>query len=131
MTQLIKKLSEPKTLFIFGLFYTLVITIVLLLPGKELPKYELPIDKLAHVLLQMCLAVIWLIYFFVRNELNLTVRSVGLILTTCFIYGIVIEIIQQRFVVYRQADIWDIAANTLGLILGYIVFNKTKHSLRS
>lgn len=131
MTQLIKKLSEPNTLLIFGLIYTIVITIVFVLPGKDLPKHELPIDKLAHVILQLCLAVIWLMYVYVRNEFGVTVKSVVLILIVCLIYGIVIEIIQQRFVVYRQADIWDIAANTLGLILGCIVFYKTKHFLRS
>ena len=127
MTRLIKKLLERRSLLILGLLYTLAITIVMVFPGKDLPKSDLPLDKLLHVLINMCLVLIWLLYFHVKASANLNRRMLFTVLTAVFIYGIIIEIIQQQFVVHRHADIWDVVANTIGLILGFVVFLKVKH----
>lgn len=45
-----------------------------------------------------------------------------------FIYGMVIEVVQGAWVVSRTFDLWDVAANTVGILFGGIVLYKISRS---
>ncbi len=131
MTKLIKKLLELKSLLFVGLFYTFFITIAFLLPASELPKVRFLNDKLIHVLLYIVLSFIWLLYYFIYNRNHISLKNLFGILIACLIYGIIIEIIQQLLTAFRQADILDILANTLGAFIGALVFWNVKNRIKT
>jgi VanZ family protein len=128
MMRLIKKLSEPKTLLLIGIIYTLLITTVLLIPSTEIPRIKVSfIDKIAHVLIHGCLSLIWLWYRFSGDKCHISLKNVFVVLFICFSYGVVIEVAQHLLTLTRSFDIFDIVANGFGSLLGllsYWVFRK-------
>ena len=133
MTELIKKLLELKTLLLIGLVYTFFITTAFLLPASEIPKVSFIHinDKVVHVLLNFILSSIWLTYFYIYNNKSLKYKNILIIILLCVFYGIIIEIIQHLFIISRHADFFDILANTLGSILGALVFWNVKNRIKT
>jgi VanZ family protein len=123
MTPLIKKLSEPKTILSIGILYTILITIILLIPSSEIPRIKVTfIDKIAHVLIHGFLSLIWLWYCFSADKCHISVKNVFVVLLICFSYGVVIEAAQHWFTLTRSFDIFDIVANGFGSLLGLLSF---------
>ena len=131
MTELIKKLLELRTLLLLGLVYTFFITTAFLLPASEIPKDRLLNDKVIHVLLHLILIIIWLAYYYVYNKWNLSFKNLSVILILFFFYGIIIESLQQLFLSSRHADIFDILANTMGSIIGALIFWNVKNRIKT
>lgn len=124
MMQLIKKLSEPRLLLILGVGYTLFITAAFLFPTEADSGWEIPnVDKLAHVLIYILLMLLWCSYVFQKSAADAQ-RNLLITALVIFGYGIVIEAIQHWLIPNRLADIWDVVANGLGSILGYLIFKK-------
>ena len=123
MLLLIKKLSEPKALLSIGIIYTLLITIVLLIPSTEIPRIKVSsIDKVAHVLIHGFLSLIWLWNCFSADKCHISVKNVFVVLFICFSYGVVIEAAQHWFTLTRSFDIFDIMANGFGSLLGLLSY---------
>ena len=123
MTRLIKKLSEPKIILSIGIIYTLLITVVLLVPTTEIPQIRVSyIDKLAHLLIHWLLSFIWLWYRFSGDKCHISVKNVFVVLFICFSYGVVIEAAQHWFTLSRSFDMYDIVANGFGSVLGLLSF---------
>jgi len=131
MTKLIKKLLELKTLLFLGIFYTTLITIAFLLPASEIQKFGFLNDKLIHTILYIVLSIVWLFYYFVYYKNSFSLKTLFFVLFACFIYGIIIEIIQQLLLASRQADIVDIFANTLGTLIGALLFWNVKNRIKT
>ena len=131
MTKLIKKLLGANPLLFIGLFYTFFITIAFFTPINELPNINSINDKLIHILLFAVLTLIWLLYYFIRNRALIFLKNVLAILLLCLIYGIIIEIIQHWLIVSRQADSFDILANTLGTLIGASIFWNVKNRIKT
>jgi VanZ family protein len=104
-----------------------------LLPTKEIPKLFdtfIPIDKLVHLFIFLVLNFLWLLY--VNNVLNDTKPIVLLfILVACLFYGILIEVIQELFVLSRGAEVLDVIADLLGASLGLLLFRNYKNRITS
>jgi len=104
-----------------------------LLPTKEIPKLFdtfIPIDKLVHLFIFLVLTFLWLLY--VNNVLNDTKPIVLLfILVACLFYGILIELIQELFVLSRGAEVLDVIADLLGASLGLLLFRNYKNRITS
>jgi VanZ family protein len=123
MTPLIKKLSEPKTILTIGILYTILITIILLIPSSEIPRIKVTfIDKIAHVLIHGFLSLIWLWYRFSTDKCHISVKNVFVVLLICFSYGVIIEAAQHWFTLTRSFDIFDIVANGFGSLLGLLSY---------
>lgn len=125
MMQLIKNLSEPKNLLIVCVTYTAIITFLFLVPISTSPTRDLPIDKLVHLLFNAALLFLWLHYFNNKKWLNPT-WAILLIFFFAIIYGILIEFFQEHLTTSRNADVWDVVANTTGCLIGLLIFNNTK-----
>ena len=119
----IKKLLGPKLLLGLASIYTILLTLVSVAERGNLP--ELPIfpmqDKVAHVLAYTILGGLWGVFWMrkaspARNHPYFTVLILG-----AFIYGTIIEVIQQHFTFSRSGDIYDIFANLFGMLLGAIL----------
>ncbi|RMA65687.1 VanZ family protein [Ulvibacter antarcticus] len=123
MTQLIKKLSEPKPLLLIGVLYTLLVTIAFLFPKSQIPQVNiLELDKLVHVLIHGILSFIWLCYWFSTDKYHFSNKIVFVILSVCFLYGLAIEASQHLFTLSRQFDAFDILANSIGSLIGLLAF---------
>ena len=129
----IKSLLESKQLLVVCILYSVFITIIFLLPTKEIPKLFdtfIPIDKLVHVVIFLVLTFLWL--FYVNSVLN-DIKPIVLffILAVCLFYGILIEVIQELYVSSRGAEVLDVIADLLGSSLGLLFFRNYKNRITS
>jgi hypothetical protein len=65
----------------------------------------------------------WRFSFFLR-KIQLYAFSIA------FIYGLIIELIQYYFILYRTAEFWDIIANFVGCIIGLLMFKSVYGNLK-
>lgn len=96
-------------------------TLALLWPAPDLPELDVPMsDKWAHFLVFAVLFFLWAQALSVKN--NRPLSSVKLFFALVF-YGIIIEVIQDLWYVSRTGDLMDVMANTVGILLGLILFH--------
>jgi len=117
MQKLINKLLEGNRLSLITGAYSILVTILFLMPGSDIPGVEIPfIDKWVHIGLFLALSLLWTLLLD-RKDLAYTKAMVLLFLLLLF-YGMVIELIQHTLLPTRTADPWDVLANTIGILLG-------------
>ena len=101
------------------------ISITILIAFLSLVKLDLRVipvessDKIGHVIAYFFLMISWL-YALVKKP-YFQKRSL-LIIASCFIYGIVIEILQTTLTSYRTASYLDILANSTGIVVAVLTF---------
>lgn len=97
------------------------------LPGKDLPMVDawdlLKFDKIGHFSVFCVFAIVLktglsrqIRYRQVRQQ---AARWTFLISIS---YGGVLEFLQGRLIQDRTSDIWDFAANTIGVVVGIVIF---------
>ncbi len=95
----------------------LLASFLFILPGSALPKAgwmaALQIDKWVHVGIFSLLCFFWGIALGARRGY----RAV-LLFTTAMAYAFLVEVVQDRYVVNRGFDLWDVAADAVGIALG-------------
>ncbi len=126
----IKRLLEGKTVLFIAVLYSTVITILFFLPSQDLPNTRLPgADKVIHALIYFILANVWLLYLYLKKDFQLNTKWILALLVSLLLYGIIVEIIQGLFTDNRSADIFDVAANLIGSVLGIYFFKSIKNKL--
>ena len=115
-------LKRIKALFLGNLFICAIgITIsIICLSLFRIPSTGIKItniDKAFHSVAYFTLAISWLFTFYKKPKLKY------LIVFSCIIFGIIIELLQSNLTVYRTGEIHDVIANTLGVLLALIIFN--------
>ena len=133
MQNLIKSLLESKYLLFICIIYSVFITVVFLMPAKEIPKlfnFYIQIDKLIHVFIFLILSFLWLLFV---NNLSNDSKPVVLLLimVVCLIYGILIEVTQELYVSSRGAEVLDVIADLVGTGLGLLFFRNYKDRITS
>ena len=102
---------------LFAVAYLILISILFLLPGSSLPKENwfdaIFLDKWIHVILFAILMFLWLKAF-----PGYSTRLYILLILLAILYGILIELSQEFFVVNRSMDVFDIIADTVGVFAG-------------
>ena len=118
--RVIKPLLAPKTLLLLALVYTVILTGVSIIERDSLPKVPIfPMqDKLAHFLAYFVLAVLWGAFWLRRKTPAFLKRFLPVMLVAAFIYGTIIEVLQGEITQSRSADVYDILANCLGMLVG-------------
>ena len=122
MRQRFQKLLSNRTP---ALLLTIFIFILMALPGNMLPKEEktfIPnLDKVIHASLFGSFVFLWCIYYSTRKEKNNHAPSrYILILIIACLYGVATELMQKYLIPNRDYDIYDIMADSIGALLGYI-----------
>ncbi|PTX63843.1 VanZ like protein [Kordia periserrulae] len=112
--------------------WTIVITILSLveLKGPQALHFSYA-DKLMHGIIYFLVTIVWFFAFskgITRDSLQKNAIKASAILA--FVYGIIIEILQETLVTNRQGDWQDALANTIGIILAvftikWFIANKT------
>ena len=79
-------------------------------------------DKLVHLLFYLLLSIS-LYWGFIKQKIVLAKNIIHIYsLVIPLIIGGFVEIIQGSFIQSRQGDIVDMAANTLGIIIGFLIY---------
>ena len=121
-----KHLSE-RNLFILALFWTIAITIASLVSLSNMPRVNfLGKDKTVHFLFYFVLTLTWN-FALQKKYKNWALKYI--IVFVVIGYGIVIEVLQEVLTKTRQADVYDVIANSAGALVALIVIfwlkNKT------
>ena len=124
--KIIKHLSE-RNLFILALFWTIAITIASLVSLTNMPRVNvLGKDKTVHFLFYFVLTLTWN-FALQKKYKNWALKYI--IVFVVIGYGIVIEVLQEVLTKTRQADLYDVIANSAGTLVALIVIfwlkNKT------
>jgi VanZ family protein len=110
--------------FYFALFWTVLIAVLCLVSLTNVPSIPIKSkDKYAHFVFYFVLVLSW--FFSFKNlSLNIKVK----ILCFAILYGIIIEVFQEIFTVNREADIFDVIANSFGAVVAYLIFPFLKNN---
>ncbi len=123
MMRRIKNLLEPKTLLIVACCYMIIVTMALLSPTSEIPRVSIKnVDKIIHFGIHFVMVLLWLSYSYLRNSKEFSNGLIVKTLIVIFIYGIVIEFLQTYLTAARTGDLYDVIANSAGLLAGLITF---------
>ena len=114
----IKRLSEL-SLFVLAFTWTFGILIASLVSMKNLSSIQVPgKDKSIHFLFYFVLTLLWN-FALQRKFKNDSLKYI--IVVFVFIYGTIIEVLQDKFTKYREADIYDAIANLSGALVALII----------
>lgn len=115
--------NKKRAAFLVALLWTLLILILLVIPGKDIPPGpQIPnLDKIAHVFLFGVQVFLWskFISESKRNDLP------GRFLVICLMssaFGIMMEFVQKYLVPNRSFEIEDILADILGSVMGWLLY---------
>lgn len=109
------------------LFVVISLTFLLLLPGNDLEGSSwwetYKIDKLVHIVTFSILSLSTSITLSkLRVLIDTNYRLMTLILVVCTIFGTILEFLQQELRVGRSAELLDIVADCIGVLLGFVIF---------
>ena len=104
--------------------YTIAVSLTLLIAYLSLSKpiqIEIPLhisflDKILHASAYFTLTISWL--FALRNY-----SKNKLVVFALFFYGVLMEFLQGWLTQNRQKDIFDVYANSFGILLAMLIFN--------
>ncbi len=120
MLKRIKILLEDKAIFI-AISITIFIAILSLIKTDNIPLGSFSnSDKVYHAIAYFFLMLSWLYTFHKKEAFN---KNVKYAILACFIYGIIIEVLQGVTTTYRTASYLDMLANGSGVVLAVLAFH--------
>jgi VanZ family protein len=117
------RLIQSKTV---AVLWFLLMCILFFLPGSAIPEERgwmalIRIDKLVHMGLFAILFFTW------RNAFKFQTKYYSLLLIiACIIFGFLVEIIQKYWIPARTFDMYDVLADSTGVVVGWIVYEVYK-----
>lgn len=108
----------------FGSCWAILIFVLSIIPGKDLPETEIiDFDSICHLLFYAVLMLLLVVGFLKQYEYrHFRYHAISFALLGSFVYGVLIEVVQQLFCDERYFDVKDILANFIGSIVGIIMF---------
>lgn len=113
-----------KSYFVCAVAWLVLITILLCIPGTNLPKVgwgdKIWLDKWVHIFLFLILVWLWSLTY--KKVEAFKVKKIFITITVLsIVYGIMMEIVQHFFIPFRSFDIGDMIADSIGAIAGYFI----------
>ena len=101
---------------------TLIAIVGSLLPPKQMEQITFNFsDKLIH-----CLFYTGLTFFWIKSAEEPSNRKIIKTALLVFLFGLVLEILQETLPIQRDMDIFDLLANSVGILLAIV----SEHFLR-
>ena len=119
MLKPIKSLLENNAIYI-AVFFTICILFGSLVKSEFIVVESISVSDKISFIAYFLLMLSWLYAFFKREKFE---ENVKYIILGCFIFGIIIEILQGVITSYRTASYLDIVANTIGVLLAVVIFH--------
>lgn len=111
-----------KNIFFWVAFcWTVVVGFFCLVPSNDIPTVTIPnFDKLVHTFFHFVFTILWFLFF--KNQVKKKNQFKLLIVAVCFslLFGLVIEVLQDKLTTTRSGDVFDILANLSGAIIAFI-----------
>lgn len=119
---IIKALSEPNKKSIWlALGWTCIILFFSFKAPNISSKYIFPHqDKVVHFMFYFVFVFLWYRFLFFKRIIGIKVLLIVAIIA--FLLGVSVEVLQGTLTLDRYADIYDVLANTTGILVG-ILFN--------
>lgn len=113
-------IRNSKLSSVFTVLWGCLIAVLCLMPADDFPKAEgFPnLDKIVHFTLYFILS---LSVFSTFKLLKTKIKPFTVIIS-CFSFGFLIEILQAILPFNRSFSVFDLLANLIGLISGWLVF---------
>ncbi|MDR5589380.1 VanZ family protein [Christiangramia sp. SM2212] len=114
-----------KIFFIAALLYTSAITYfsLIVMDFKVSVAGFDPTDKMLHAGAYLFLAFLWKLFFLFKNsDFKRYTSNLWWVALACFIFGMLIEVLQGTLTSYRTPDWWDVLANSTGVLLAVFFF---------
>ena len=112
----------------YSIAWSVVILILLALPGSMLPEentIKIPnLDKLVHIGLFGGFVLLWSLYFNIKklSQKRLLIIFFRIFIVGC-IYGAALEFVQKYFIPSRDFEIGDFLAVIIGAAIAYGICN--------
>ena len=115
----ILRLLAPKhLLFITALLYTGLIMYLSLINLADTPVSKLGVgDKAMHAGAYFGLGLLWLIFSVFNSGIESFAKNIIVICIACIVFGTFIEVLQHMLTEYRQLDLLDVLANSIGVMV--------------
>lgn len=82
-----------------------------------------PTDKMLHAGAYLFLALLWKLYILFQNtDFKRYTSNLLWVAVACFLFGMLIEVLQGTLTSYRTPDWWDVLANSTGVLLAVLFF---------
>lgn len=85
-------------------------------------------DKFGHAIAYFVLAIVW---FYALKFHEKPFKQKIIIIALLIIYGIILEALQDGLTTYRTGDYVDVIANSIGVLLAALSFNKLNNMFNS
>ena len=120
MLKRIANLLEDKSLYIAIVLTFLIAYLSIISLNNLIPNFEFwYFDKIVHISFYTFLTLSW---FLALCLSKIHILKSILIATCISFYGIVIEVIQENYTPNRVGDIYDVIANTIGILFGFGIY---------
>lgn len=118
-------LKKNTTSIVFAITWLLLVTALFCIPGTEFPKItwsdKILLDKWVHVVLFMVLVILWSKAYAGKISMPINLRKFFFrIMMLGVLYGILMELVQKYFIPFRSFDVFDVIADTVGCVAGYL-----------
>ncbi len=109
-----------------AIILAILILVLCLMPGNKVPKYHFPhLDKMVHFVLFGTFALSMLYGFMKQTQFKLIHKQAVLwSISIGIIYGVFIEILQDQLSPSRSFEFKDILADTSGVLISFLFFQK-------
>ncbi len=116
-----------KQYFYSALIWTVIIMVLVGIPGNQIPKVShfidlLQPDKLVHIGIFAPFSFLWINYF--NNTLKSKKNSVIIVIIFGILYALITELLQVYLFIGRSGNFPDAIADFIGVILGIAYFMK-------
>ena len=116
-------LEKSRNVFLLAIGWTFVILLLTGLPGDSFPKTSkwldvFQVDKLIHLGMFIPFTLFWLLFL----ELKKVSNKIAIISVIGIMYGILTEVLQHYVFIGRNANVPDVIADAIGIILGVLIF---------
>lgn len=95
---------------------------LLCLPGSALPGNpfleRIHFDKWVHIFLFALLSFSWCVWVYQKFKAANRAPYIVWVLFLGTLLGVLLEFVQDRWIPLRSFDLWDIAADTVGMLAG-------------
>jgi VanZ family protein len=112
----------PKfSLLLIALLWTGVICYFCLIKSSDLPVIQIPnLDKCIHALFHFVFTFVWFLFFYKQLKLGSIFKPLLISFASSFVFGIIIEILQELVTTTRHADVLDVLSNFVGASLAVL-----------
>jgi len=88
-------------------------------------------DKIVHFIFYFVATILGFLYLIHRNNKKSNIKKAGTILAfSLIIFGIIIEVIQEKMTTNRSGEVLDALANSAGVVFGFLLILVQFHGQR-